>query len=134
MTLAPTRRWKDWIHQRLAWPISPASHYRFHFSCLDHATGIYNTLYIFLDGLEAHVPTTLTLQMINHGSESREFFSTMTARAMVELLLVYGGVEVLVQGPGFAEGTMAKIALIGPNIVIPCLVSSLVADGDRPSE
>ena len=101
---------------------------------MDHATGIYNTLDIFMNSLEAHMPTTLTLQMIDHGGESREIFSTTIARAVVELLLVYRGVEVLIQGSEFAEETVAKIALIGPNMAVPCLVSSLVADGDRPSE
>lgn len=105
-----------------------------HISCLDHATGIDNTLNVFLDSLEAHVPATLALQMIGESSKSREIPSAATVWAVVELLLVDGRAEVLVQGDEFVKETVAKIALIGFNMVVPCPLGGLVATSARPGE
>lgn len=101
---------------------------------MNHATGIDNTVDVFLDSFEAHVLTTLTLQMIDHSGQSRKLSSAAAVRAVVELLLVDRGAEVLVQGCEFAEEAVAKIALVGFDKAVPCPLGGLVAGGARPSE
>lgn len=108
--------------------------YRFHLSCLDYATVIHNALNVSLDSLEVHVPATLALQMIGESSKSREIPSAATVWAVVELLLVDGRVEVLVQGYEFVKGAVAEIVLVGFNSVVPCPLGGLVASIARPGE
>jgi len=86
---------------------------------------------VFLDSLEAHVPTTLTLQMIHNSSKSCKLTAITTVWAVVELLLVNRGVKVLVQGCKFTKEAMAEVALIGFDSVVPCPLGGLVADSAR---
>lgn len=94
----------------------------FHVSCLDHATRIENTLNALLYSLETHVLATLTLQMIDYSSECCKLSSAAAVRAVVELLLVNGGAEILVQGCEFAEEACAKIKLVGFSNGVPRLL------------
>lgn len=58
----------------------------------------------------------------------------MTVWAVVELLLVKWGFEVLVQGHEFIKETVAKIALVSFNNAIPRPLSGLVVSSARPCE
>ena len=102
--------------------------------CLDHATRIEDTLDALLYSLETHVLATLTLQMIDRCSKCCKLSSAAAVRAVVELLLVNGGHEMLVQGCACAEEAYAKKTLVGLSNGVPRLLGGFVAGGTRPSE
>lgn len=106
------------------------SHHFFLLSYLDHATGIDNALNVPLYSLKAHVLTALALQMIEDSSKGGELPTAAPAvGAVVEVLLVGGRAEVLVQGCQPAEEAVAEIALVGVDEVGPCHLGGLVAAG-----
>ena len=102
--------------------------------CLDHATRIEDTLDALLHSLETHVLATLTLQMIDPCSKYCKLSSAAAVWTVVELLLVNGGPEMLVQGCACAEEACAKITLVGLSNGVPRLLGGFVASGTRPSE
>ena len=85
----------------------------------DETVRVKDPLNGLLHSVEAHETATFTLQMVCDGGQSLEFLATALIWAVIEILLMSRGVEVLVQRLEMSEMPATKQALVGPSIGVP---------------
>ena len=67
---------------------------------------------IAADTVKLDIPTRLTLQVIEQGSQGREFLPTGTRWTVINLLLMHGRIEMLLETLHRLELSVAQVALV----------------------